>query len=181
MAYVALSRVRSLAGLYLIGFDPKSIMVSVTCLKEVNRLRATYRKDLPLYVLPLELKRGTKRKLTGTTHPDQPKAKKAILASKKAPPKKVSKPKAKKATLTSKATPHRKDSKPGQPEAKKGILTSGPPTPKKVPKKMKRTGSSDLEDGQPRKKPHTCSGDDDDPDLEAHKWSKLTIQILPSQ
>ena len=179
MAYVALSRVRSLAGLYLIGFDPKSIMVSVTCLKEVNRLRATYRKDLPLYVLPLELKRGTKRKLTGTTHPDQPKAKKAILASKKAPPKKVSKPKAKKATLTSKAMPHRKDSKPGQPEAKKGILTSEPPTPKKVPKKMKRTGSSDLEDGQPRKKPHTCSGDDDDPDLEAHSGPSLQYKFYP--
>ena len=176
MAYVALSRVRSLAGVYLVAFDPKSIMVSVTCLKEVNRLRDTYRKDLPLYVLPLELKRGTKRKLTGTTHPDQPKAKKAVLASKKAPPKKVSKPKAKKATLTSKATPHRKDSKPGQPEAKKGILTS---KPKKVPKKVKRSGSSDLEDGQPRKKPHTCSGDDDDPDLEAHSGPSLQYKFYP--
>ena len=44
----------------------------------------------------------------------------AVLASKKAPPKNVSKPKA---TLTSTAAPHRKDSKPGQPEAKKGNLT----------------------------------------------------------
>ena len=92
MAYVALSRVRSLLGVYLAGFDPKSIMVSVACLKEVNRLRDTYRKDFPLYVLPLELKKGTKRKLTGTTHPDQPKTEKGILTNQKAPPKVVSKP-----------------------------------------------------------------------------------------
>ncbi len=39
MAYIALSRVRSLSGLYLSAFDPKSIMVSLRCLKEVNRLR----------------------------------------------------------------------------------------------------------------------------------------------
>ena len=54
MAYVALSRVRSLSGLYLAAFDPKSIMVSTSCLKEVNRLRETYRKDLPLYPVPLQ-------------------------------------------------------------------------------------------------------------------------------
>ena len=36
---VALSRVRSLAGLHLTEFDPQSIKVSVACLKEVNRLR----------------------------------------------------------------------------------------------------------------------------------------------
>ena len=36
MAYVALSRVRSLSGLYLTAFDPKSIMVSKSCLKEIN-------------------------------------------------------------------------------------------------------------------------------------------------
>ena len=44
------------------------------------------------YVLPLEPKKGTKHKLTGTTHPDQPKTKKGILTNKKAPPKVVSKP-----------------------------------------------------------------------------------------
>ena len=37
MAYVALSRVRSLSGLYLAAFNPKSIMVSKSCLTEVNR------------------------------------------------------------------------------------------------------------------------------------------------
>ena len=76
MAYVALSRVRSLSGLYLAAFDPKSIMVSTSCLKEVNRLRETYRKDLPLYLVPLQTRTGTKRKLTGTTEHDQPKPKK---------------------------------------------------------------------------------------------------------
>jgi len=57
-------------------------------------LRDTYRKDLSLYVLPLEPKKGTKRKLTGTTHPDEPKAKKGIPTSKIK--------KTKKGTLTSK-------------------------------------------------------------------------------
>jgi len=36
MAYVALSRVRSLSGVYLAAFDPKSIMVSAACLKELT-------------------------------------------------------------------------------------------------------------------------------------------------
>ena len=75
MAYVALSRVRSLSGLYLTAFDPKCIKVSLKCLREVNRLRATYRPDLPLYAVPIEPKTGTKRKLTGTTQYDQPKVK----------------------------------------------------------------------------------------------------------
>ena len=70
MAYVALYRIRSLSGLYLAAFDPKSIMVSTSCLKEVNRLRATYKKDLPLYPVPLQSRTGTKRKLTGTTEHD---------------------------------------------------------------------------------------------------------------
>ena len=75
MAYVALSRVRSLSGLYLTAFDPKSIMVSVSSLKEVNRLREAYRDDLPLYEMP-PAKPGCKRKLTGSTEYDEPTAKK---------------------------------------------------------------------------------------------------------
>jgi len=39
MAYVAQSRVWSLSAVYLAAFDPKSIMFSVACLKEVHRLR----------------------------------------------------------------------------------------------------------------------------------------------
>ena len=68
MAYVALSRVRSLAGLHLSAFDPVSIIVSTSCLKEVNRLRETFRSDLPLYDIPVKptTRRNTrKRKLTG--------------------------------------------------------------------------------------------------------------------
>ena len=65
MAYVALSRVRTLEGLFLTAFDPKSLIVSVCSLKEVNRLRQTYRNDLPLYDIPSPTKR--KRKLTGVS------------------------------------------------------------------------------------------------------------------
>ena len=68
MAYVALSRVRSLAGLHLSAFDPKSIIVSTSCLQEANRLREAYRKDLPLYQMPSKVQpssSGRKRKLTG--------------------------------------------------------------------------------------------------------------------
>ena len=36
MAYVALSRVRTLDGVYLIAFDPDSIMVSCESLQEIN-------------------------------------------------------------------------------------------------------------------------------------------------
>ena len=62
IAYVALSRVRSLAGLYLITFDPKSITVSTECIQP--------------YVLPT--KKGKKRsKLTGCF--DGPDTKKPIV------------------------------------------------------------------------------------------------------
>ena len=63
MTYVALSRVRSLNGLHLINFDPASIIVSSTCLEEVNRLRSLYRKDLPSYDIPkLHACKSRKRK-----------------------------------------------------------------------------------------------------------------------
>ena len=48
MAYVALSRVRTLNGVHLTDFDPASITVSTNCLEEINRLRTIYRKDLSL-------------------------------------------------------------------------------------------------------------------------------------
>ena len=67
MAYVALSRVRSLAGLHLSAFDTKSISVSTSCIKEVNRLRGLFRKDLPQYQLPKQTATTCrKRKLTGS-------------------------------------------------------------------------------------------------------------------
>ena len=47
MAYVAMSRVRTLAGLYLLAFNPISIKVSRECTEEVNRLRKLYKSDIP--------------------------------------------------------------------------------------------------------------------------------------
>ena len=49
MAYVALSCVRSVSGVYLTTFNSESIKISISCLKEVNRPRQTYRKDLPIF------------------------------------------------------------------------------------------------------------------------------------
>ena len=91
IAYVALSRIQSLSGVYLATFDPKSIMVCVACPKVVNRLKDTYRKVFP-----------------GTSHPDQPKAKIGIPTGKTK--------KAKKGSLTSKKAYSRKLSKPHQPK-----------------------------------------------------------------
>ena len=68
MAYVALSRVRSLVGLHLSAVGPHSITVSTSCLKEVNCLRETFKSDLPLYdilVKPTTRCSTRKRKLTG--------------------------------------------------------------------------------------------------------------------
>ena len=62
MAYVALSRVCSLDGLYLIDFDPLSIIVSNSCLEEITRLHSIYRKDLQLYEITESSRRGTKRR-----------------------------------------------------------------------------------------------------------------------
>ena len=73
MAYVALSRVRSLSGLHLVAFHPKSIMVSINSLQETNRLRKQNTK-LPLYSLPTQSKPNRKRKLTSIN--DQPEPKK---------------------------------------------------------------------------------------------------------
>ena len=75
MTYVALSRVRSLIGLYLSAFNPQSIMVSTKCLKEVNRLRQSFRSDLPLYDIPVKSAKNTKSKLTAITTSDEPRPK----------------------------------------------------------------------------------------------------------
>ena len=77
MAYVALSRVRSLDGLFLTAFDPQSIGVSVSSLEEVNRLRKTHRPDLSLYDVPHVSKR--KRKLTGVDRGVAPGPKKVVV------------------------------------------------------------------------------------------------------
>ena len=66
MAYVALSRVRTLDGVHLVALDRKSIMVSSKSLLEVNRLRQLHRLDLMVYALPCEQSANRKRKLRGT-------------------------------------------------------------------------------------------------------------------
>ena len=73
MAYVALSRVRSLNSVYLTDFDPASIIVSSKCLEEVNRLRSEFRKDLGVYEIPIKQKKcATKRKLAASFDVDGP-------------------------------------------------------------------------------------------------------------
>ena len=77
MAYVAISRLRTLEGLHLVSFDPASIQVNVRCLEEINRLRKAYRKDLLLYDLSVSARKPSKRKLLGTcSESDEPPAKK---------------------------------------------------------------------------------------------------------
>ena len=44
---VALSRVTSIEGLYLINFDPSSIKASESAILEYNRLRRIYKPTLP--------------------------------------------------------------------------------------------------------------------------------------
>ena len=80
MAYVAMSRVRTLEGLHLTAFDPRSIIVNNSCLEEVNRLRSSFRKDLPLYEIPEQKKQPVKRNLLDEEAPaykceTEPKAK----------------------------------------------------------------------------------------------------------
>ena len=90
MAYVAMSRVRTLEGLHLTAFDPQSIIVNNSCLEEVNRLRSTFRKDLPLYELPEKKKRPVKCNLLDEDAPaykteTEPKAKRRCYVPKSAP------------------------------------------------------------------------------------------------
>ena len=90
MAYVAMSRVRTLEGFHLTAFDPQSIVVNNSCLEEVNRLRSTFRKDHPLYELPEKKKRPVKHNLLDEDAPaykteTEPKAKRRCYVPKSAP------------------------------------------------------------------------------------------------
>ena len=76
MAYVALSRVRTLSGVHLVAFDPKSIKVSTKCLIELNRLRNLHRTDLPQYIIPQKV--PNKRKMTGSVDIVSPPPKKIM-------------------------------------------------------------------------------------------------------
>ncbi len=106
-AGMALSRVRSLSGLYLSAFDPKSVMVSPKSLKEVNRLRETCRKDLPLYELPLEPRTSSKRKHSIEQNLPKPKRQKgAVTYPSKTLPKKRKKSSELEADKPAKKTRH---------------------------------------------------------------------------
>ena len=59
----------------------KSIMVSTSCLKEINQLRAAYRPDLKPYPPPTPPKPDRKRKLTGSVQHDEPTPKKLCGAN----------------------------------------------------------------------------------------------------
>ena len=76
MAYVALSRVHSLNGVYLTHFDPASIIVSSKCLEKVNRLRSKYRNDLGTYEIPVDKPPSKKHKITAIVDSDSPPPKK---------------------------------------------------------------------------------------------------------
>ena len=68
MAYVALSRVRTVSGLHLITLDPDCIRASNPCIGQIYCLRSKYRPDLPEIE---KTKKGLgKRKLTGCLDSD---------------------------------------------------------------------------------------------------------------
>ena len=71
MAHVALSHVKCLDNLYLTAFTKEA---SKVCLEEINRLRKSYRPDLPQYSLPrVETNTATKKwALTGVLQSDVP-------------------------------------------------------------------------------------------------------------
>uniref|UniRef100_A0A1X7SQC8 OTU domain-containing protein n=1 Tax=Amphimedon queenslandica TaxID=400682 RepID=A0A1X7SQC8_AMPQE len=79
MAYVALSRVRTLNGLHLLSFDPLSVKVSNLCINEINRLRSKFRKDLP----QIKKSKGKKRKIqvTGIVDDGEPCSKNAKVST----------------------------------------------------------------------------------------------------
>ena len=161
MAYVALSRVRSLSGLYLTAFDPKCIMVSKSCLREINRLRELYRKDLPLYELPPAPRTATKRKLTGSTVPDQPKVKKRIIS------------KSRISTNCAKPPIHKQPTKCTAPESKPTSLSPPPPSPKRP-----RLSTNSTPDIQYIGTTHGQLGADIDLRLPPDEWKLAAIQIL---
>ena len=71
---MALSRVKCLDNLYLTAFTKEASKVSTKCLEEINRLRKSYRPDLPQYSLPrVETNTATKKwALAGVLQSDVP-------------------------------------------------------------------------------------------------------------
>ena len=78
-----LCRVRSLSDLHLTHFDPASIIVSNSCLEEINRLHSIYRKDLPLYNIPKNKSSSRKQKFAIKLDEEPPPAKKPCIERQK--------------------------------------------------------------------------------------------------
>ena len=113
---------------HLVAFEPKSIIVSTSCLREMNRLRAPYRPDLKLYPLPAPPKVGHKRKLTGSVQHNEPKPKKPRSAN------------------------------PGSPnKGKQSLGTNKTALPEKTPTKRKRAELAKSIGEQPAKKACSAS------------------------
>uniref|UniRef100_A0A1X7VD59 ATP-dependent DNA helicase n=1 Tax=Amphimedon queenslandica TaxID=400682 RepID=A0A1X7VD59_AMPQE len=72
IAYVALSQVRTLSGVQLTRFNPKTLMVFSCSKKEINRLRQLYGPDFPQYAIATDC---SSRKCTLTKIIDEPQAK----------------------------------------------------------------------------------------------------------
>ena len=72
---------RSLSGLYLTSFDPSSIKVCNKSLEEANRLRSSFRKDLPLYEAVKQKRAPVKRTLLDGSSELEPPAKKTVHKS----------------------------------------------------------------------------------------------------
>uniref|UniRef100_A0A1X7V5W0 OTU domain-containing protein n=1 Tax=Amphimedon queenslandica TaxID=400682 RepID=A0A1X7V5W0_AMPQE len=79
MAYVALSRVRTLNGLHLLSFNPLSVKVSNPCINEINRLRSKFQNDLPQIKKSKEKKR--KIQVTGIIDDGEPCSKNAKVST----------------------------------------------------------------------------------------------------
>ena len=69
--------------LYLTQFDPASIIVSTSCLEEINRLRSIYRKDLSLYDVPKTKNSCKKRRFTIRIDEEAPPLKKPCMDKQK--------------------------------------------------------------------------------------------------
>ena len=110
MAYVALSRVKQLENLHLIAFDKDAIKVSAKCLQEINRLRQTYRPDLPQYTAPQQCTTKSKKwKLTGALNTEAPSAKRSRNST--AGSEKSDAPQAASSSTPPKSPPKKDDSK----------------------------------------------------------------------
>ena len=125
MAYVALSRVKQMQKLHFIAFDVEAIKVSSKSLEELNRLRQTYRPDLPLYVVPPPEKKSVsqkrKQKMSGTVDKSLPSPKKQRRIRKRKTNVKSAQPPSTKVTASRQPQPQKQEAKvlPSKPTAGK--------------------------------------------------------------